>query len=150
MKVDIWGKAWTWYNPFLQYEYKLQRRELGKHIHNYSVAPDDVNEIYNSSKICLNIHHSQSKEGLNPRTFEILGAGGFELVDYKRTLEDFFELEKDIVCYRNEKELFEKVDYYLNDEKERRKIAERGYKKVKKNHTFKHRAEKILKAYEKL
>ena len=69
-------------------------------------------------------------------------------MDYKRTLEDFFELEKDIVCYRNEKELFEKIDYYLNNRKESEKIIERGYKKVREKHTFKHRAEKILKDYE--
>ena len=62
--------VWTWYDPFLQYEYKIKRKELGKHIQNYNIPPSEVNKIYNSTKINLNIHHPQSKEGLNPRTFE--------------------------------------------------------------------------------
>ena len=144
MELEIWGTAWIWYNLFCLYEYKIKRRALGKHIHNYNIPPEEVNTVYNSTKICLNIHHRQSKEGVNPRTFEILGAGAFQLIDYKKELEDMFDIGREIVCYKNEADLLDKIEYYLENEDERNKIARRGHEIVKKKHTYKHRAETIL------
>ena len=144
LRLEVWGMARTWYNPFLQYEYKIKRRALGKHIHNYNIPPEEVNKVYNSTKICLNIHHRQSKEGVNPRTFEILGAGGFQLTDYKKILEELFDIGREIECYKNENDLLDKIGYYLENEDERKKIAQRGNEIVMKRHTYKHRAETIL------
>lgn len=145
LRIECWGKVWNWYNPFKYYEYTVKRRTLQKCIHNYNISPEEVNKIYNTTKICLNIHHHQSIEGLNPRTFEILGAGRFELVDYKHVLRNLFELDKEIVTYSNEKELFKSIEYYLDNEEERKKIAHQGHEAVQREHTFKHRAERILK-----
>ena len=142
LKIQLWG-PWVHYNIYLQYEYKIRRKELGKRINNCQVIPRKVNEIYNGSKICLNCHHPQSIQGVNPRTFEIPGAGGFELTDYKEVLGDLFEIGTEIECYRNEKELFEKIEYYIENEDERIKISKRGHKRVLKDHTFKNRAKKI-------
>lgn len=150
VKLNIYGTSWTWYNPFLLYEYKINRKELGKHIHNYDIPPKKVNNIYNSSRICLNIHHPQSKQGMNPRTFEILGAGGFQLVDYKKKIEEFFTIGQEIVCYENENDLLNKIEYYLENDSERKRIAQRGHDLVKKKHTYKHRAETILNDIEKI
>lgn len=144
LRLEVWGTAWTWYNPFLQYEYKIKRRTLGKHIHNYNIPPEEVNKVYNSTKICLDIHHRQSKEGTGPRTFEILGAGGFPLTDYKKILEELFDIGREVECYKNENDLLEKIEYYLENEDERKKIAQRGNDIAKKKHTYKHRAETIL------
>lgn len=144
LKLDVWGAAWTWYNPFLIYEYKVKRRILGKHLHNYNLPPNEINKIYNSSCICLNMHHRQSKEGMNPRTFEILGAGGFQLVDYKSKMDDVFDIGNEIICYYNESDLLNKIRYYLENEDERKRIAKKGYDLVKKKHTYKHRVETIL------
>lgn len=148
LKIEIWGKSWTWYNPFLQYEYHFKRKALGKHINNYNIPPKEVNQIYNTTKICLNIHHRQSKEGVNPRTFEILGSGGFQLVDYKPKLEEMFAIDKEIVFYRNNSDLMEKICYYMENEGERKKIARRGNEVVKKNHTYRQRVETILSSIE--
>ena len=150
LSLEIWGTAWTGYNPFLLYEYKIKRRALGKHIHNYNIPPEEVNTVYNATKICLNIHHRQSKEGVNPRTFEILGAGAFQLIDYKKELEDLFDIGREIVCYKKEADLLDKIVYFLENEDERNKIARRGHEIVKKKHTYKHRAETILRDIEML
>jgi len=144
LQIDIWGKAWTWYNPFLLYEYKMRRRALGRHVKNYNIPPTEVNKIYNTSRICLNIHHAQSMHGVNPRTFEILGSGSFQLVDCKRILGELFEIGKEIECFKNEKELFDKVEYYLENDSERRRISERGYYNAKRKHTYKSRAKVIM------
>jgi len=145
LNIQLWGKSWEWYNIFHQYEYKVKRKQLKKHINNYDVGPNVINNIYNSSKICINIHHPQSKEGLNPRTFEILGSGGFELVDHKQKLDDMFETGIELESYNNNKELFEKIEYFINNDRDRLKISQAGYAKAKKYHTFQNRADIILK-----
>lgn len=144
LNIKIWNKSWTWYNLFSIYEYKIKRKKLGNNINNYNISPNIINEIYNNSKICLNIHHPQSQAGLNPRTFEILGAGGFELVEYKMGLDDLFEIGNEIECYENKTELFEKIEFYLDHENKRDKIAQFGHEKAMKNHTFENRAKKII------
>lgn len=150
LKLDVWGAAWTWYNPILMYEYKVKRKVLGKHLHNYNIPPNEINKIYNSSRLCLNMHHRQSKEGLNPRTFEILGAGGFQLVDYKTKMDDLFNVGQEIICYYNESDLLNKIEYYLENEDERKRIAQRGHDLVKKKHTYKHRVDTILNDVQKI
>lgn len=144
LNIQIWGKSWTWYNPKLIYEYKFKRKNLGSCINNYYVSSPTINAIYNTSKICINIHHPQSVDGLNPRTFEILGAGAFELVDYKSSLDGLFDIGSEIELYRDTNELLSKIDYFLNNTDERKKIAKRGYNKVLKDHTYQNRVNSIL------
>ena len=144
LNIELWGKTWTWYNPFLNYEYNIKRKQLGNHINNFNVDSDKINTIYNSSKICINIHHPQSINSLNPRTFEILGSGGFELVDYKSSLNNLFDIGNELESYSNKTELFEKIDYYINNERRLQNIANRGHNKVLKYHTYKNRANTII------
>ena len=37
--------------------------------------------LFNQSKVCLNIHQEFTKNALNIRTFEIIGAGQIQLVE---------------------------------------------------------------------
>lgn len=144
LNIEIFGKTWAKINFLIAYKYLIKYRELEKHINNHILNHKEINTIYNNSKICLNIHRANQIGALNPRTFEILGAGGFQIIDYKPILEDFFDIDKEIVSYKNEKELLEKINYYIENEDERNIIAQRGYNKVIKKHTFLHRAQKIL------
>jgi spore maturation protein CgeB len=144
LNIQIFGRTWAKINFLIAYKYMIRDRDLGKHINNRIFSHKEINNIYNNSKICLNIHREKQIGALNPRTFEILGAGGFQIVDYKPILEDFFDIEKEIASYKNKKELLEKINYFLENEDERNIIAQRGYNKVIKKHTFLHRAQKII------
>jgi len=48
------------------------------------------------------------------------------------------------VVYRTPDELREKVEYYLNDEPARRRIAAAGYERVRREHTYANRLAVIL------
>ena len=50
-----------------------------------------------------------------------------------------------MVCLDGIEDWEEKTAYYQSHEKERRAIAENGYQKVKKHHTYVNRIEEILK-----
>lgn len=99
-------------------------------------------EIFNASKIVLNIHATEMKQGGNMRTFEILGCGAFELTD--KVQPEWFKDGYDLVTYKNTKDLRDKISFYLVNAVKRRKIANQGYKTAHKNHTYKKHFEKLL------
>jgi len=100
----------------------------------------------NLAKINLNIHAKQSMDGgLNLRVFETLATNSFLLTDYVKGMEKMFKLNKEIICYRNLKELRQLVDYYLEHDDERLKIAKAGYERVLKEHKVVDRIKEMLK-----
>jgi len=128
------------YGDFFRSKNKALKRKNEK----ISVHPMMVNELYNATKVNINIHHTQSKKGLSPRTFEILGSGGFEIVERQEMGLVYFEEDKHIVFYDSVDEFRDKCKYYLNKDREREKIAEAGYKIVLQNHTWKSRFEEMF------
>lgn len=66
------------------------------------------------------------------------------MTNYQEELNDYFEIGKDIEAYGSIDELLEKCAYYLEHEDIRRKIAENGYEKVKKYHTYNVRIAEML------
>lgn len=98
-----------------------------------------ANKIYLSSKIVLNIHHPQSIEGLNTRTFDVPACGAFEIVDYKKNIERHFEIDKEIVTFSNTDELKSKIDFYLKNDDLRKDIIVRGKQRILNEHTWVHR-----------
>ena len=66
------------------------------------------------------------------------------LTDKIPDLEFLFEDRKHLVTYEDEKDLLEKVKYYLKNDTKRQEIAEAGREEVQKHSYFK-RFEEILK-----
>jgi len=106
----------------------------------YTIMP----KIFRGSKINLNITLRTIKTGIPLRVFDILGAGGFLITNYQSELTDYFEIDKDLVCYENEADLVDKIQYYLQHEEERMQIAYNGYKKVKNYHNYRVRLLEIV------
>lgn len=104
-------------------------------------------EIYNNTGININLHSDnimiQSDDFLNPRTFEICSCGGFQLIDYRKELYEFFNKDE-IISFSSLEDCIRKTRYYLKNEKEREEISKRSYERVIKNHTYKHRLGEIL------
>jgi len=118
-------KSAHFWKPLL---FRLKHPALLKYIVNGNFPPETVAQIYAQSRICLNIHDEHNK-GTNPRTFEIMAAGSFELLDVRQDY-DILEPGRDMVIYRNVEEAIEKISGYLLDEAEREKIAAAGKAKV--------------------
>jgi spore maturation protein CgeB len=103
--------------------------------------------IYNASKINLNISRSQARTGLTKRVFEVMTCGGFVLTDYRKDLDNLFE-EDEVVYYRNKSELRKLTEYFLDNHSERKRIAQNGRRRILREHTFKHRMEKVIEIME--
>jgi len=73
------------------------------------------------------------------RNFEVPGCGGFLLTESVPHLENYYAFDKEIACYASLEELKDKLAYYLNHEEERAAIANAGYQRTLKEHTYVHR-----------
>lgn len=80
------------------------------------------------------------------RNFEVPGSGGFLLTSDADNLTDYFEDGKEIVTFKDTKDLIEKAKYYLSHEDERAAIAEAGYQRTLREHTYERRFNDIFKA----
>ncbi|HOM27424.1 MAG TPA: glycosyltransferase [bacterium] len=101
---------------------------------------NEMNEVFRKSKINLCFTKTfNNKRQWKGRIFEVMLQGGFMLTEYVTYLEKYFEIGKEIDCFDNEKELVDKVKYYLKNEKKRKEIAKNGWKKCIENYTPYHR-----------
>lgn len=113
----------------LKYFPKLQKCYRGSATGKQQIA------LYKSAKIALNIHgHTYMPQGANLRTFEIPATKCFQMTDC--VLDGLYEQGKEIVVFKDEKDLREKISYYLLHEEERNAIAEAGYQKTLDSHTY--------------
>lgn len=87
----------------------------------------------------------QTNDQIKGRNFEVPGCGGFLLTGHADNLEDYYETDKEIVCFDTNEELIEKSRYYLEHEQERTKIAQAGYDRTIHEHTYVHRFNEIFK-----
>ena len=108
---------------------------------NGEVTPAEVNRLYARSKVVLNIHHKQSREGCNPRVFEIMGSGAFQLVDANAYLREHFT--GTLAMYEGYDQLRGLVAHYLADPSAREAEAARS-QAAAAPHTFDRRVASLL------
>lgn len=92
--------------------------------------------IFHDSKINLNITLRSIKSGIPLRCMEIMSCGGFLLTNFQSDFFKHFVAGEDFVYFESNDDMLQKIDYYLTHEKERSSIAESGYQKVIKNHSY--------------
>ena len=73
------------------------------------------------------------------RDFEVPMSGGFYMVEFMPELEEFYQVGKEIVCYRGRDDMVEKIRYYLAHEDEREKIRVAGWNRARRDHTWQER-----------
>lgn len=137
---------------FLDYKFKIWGNNYPRWLEspvksiyqNHYIAEEEKAKAFNAAKIVLNMMHYGELLGVNVRTFEAAGCGAFQIVDWKPNLDEFFEPEKEVVTFRTLGELKEKVRYYLEHDRERQEIADRGYRRAHQEHTYYHRLTQLL------
>jgi spore maturation protein CgeB len=87
-----------------------------------------IKSIVKSLKgIKLFITYEKNSEQIKARNFEIPMAYGFQISNYALTLEDYYEIGKEIVVFNSKEELLKLCKYYINNNKERKKILHNSY-----------------------
>ena len=134
-KIDIkwWGYWWTYGRAHK----KMSDFPKLEAIFQGSTSGLEMFQIYKDSKIVLNDYVDTANGiGFNQRMFEVMGCGGFMLTREAANFEGVFP-PNIFATYTDEKDLLEKIDYYLKHEKERDAIARKGQDFVLKNFDYK-------------
>ncbi len=105
---------------------------------------EEMPKVFYQSRINLNITSKTIEHGVPLRVFDILSCGGFCLTNYQTGIAELFEDGADLVMYSSLEDAAEKAEYYLSHEKERKEIAQNGFRKLKTEHTTDIRVRDIL------
>lgn len=108
------------------------------------VAPIAANALYQTVGLCLNIHRNDTKPGLNPRTFEIAGAGGFQLARNTAGLGSVLEPDREIITYECVDEMVDKAEFYLARPRLWTSIRDRATLRAHACHSFKSRVKTLI------
>ncbi len=113
-------------------------------INGYADYEKEAPYIFYNSKINLNITSRTIESGIPQRVFDILGSGGFCLTNYQSEIAQYFEDGEELVMYTSLEDLLRKTEYYLQHEEERKRIAQKGYLKVKNEFSLKERVANMI------
>lgn len=113
-----------------------------------NMGPDEHTEFLNKGKMV--IQHSRWGE-ITRRIFEGMACGKMVIcdrLDKSKKLEELFIDGEDIVYYDNMVDCINKINYYNENDEERERIANNGFKKVLENYTQKQVVDTLIKNYE--
>jgi len=65
-------------------------------------------------------------------------------VEYQEELGEFYDLDREIVCYRSREELLEKVRFYLAHPERAVRVRRAGYDRAQRDHTWKRRFDQLF------
>ncbi len=103
---------------------------------------EDMAVVNSISKIVFN---RSVGDDVNMRVFEALGCGSLLVTNRLGAGQDLlFKNGEHLVEYTTEKELIDAVRFYLHQDEEREKIAEKGRALALKKHTYAHRMDYML------
>lgn len=109
----------------------------------------ELNQLYANAKIvvgdslCLGFNHPYY---WSDRVYETIGRGGFIIHPFIKGLEEEFTDGENIVFYEynNFDQLKEKIDYYLENPEERKRIQQNAFNFVRDNATYNNRLQQLL------
>ena len=114
---------------------------------NKSIYINQMANKYNKSKIILNF--TRGNIGFSDRVFLAMGCRSLLISEYCKDLEKLFQKEIHLDWFKNTDELLNRINFYLENEVVREKVAFEGYKFVSENYTWEKITEKILKIVKK-
>jgi hypothetical protein len=94
-----------------------------------NVYNEEHSKVVSQSKINLNFTKGA---GTSNRLYKLMAAGGFVLTNTFDTMEEDFVVGQDLDVFSSPKDLQKKINYYLKNEEERKRIAATGCETVKK------------------
>lgn len=107
---------------------------------------DNLCHYYRTTRINLNVNRIQILTSFTQRHFDCKASGAFLLTDKRELNSQYFITNgpnKEIAEYESLSHCHELINYYLEHEEERERIAEAGIEKILNNHTYDNRIEEI-------
>jgi len=103
----------------------------------------DVVKIYSKSKMAVNLYPKHLPLAGNLRTFEIPATKTLMLTD--KINPDWYKPKQEVVLFNSPQDLVKKIRYYLMNPAKAKKIAQAGYQRTIKDHSYKKRFRELIK-----
>jgi len=115
----------------------------------HGVSYEDMLLHHASSQIGLNFSKNmtdggESKTQMKARLFEVPAAKTLLLTEYHEGIEEYFEIDKEIICFTNNVEMVKKTEFLLSKPNLINKIAENGYNRAMRDHESSVRLSNVL------
>lgn len=104
--------------------------------------------IFHYSKINIHITIRPITSGVPLRVLDVLACEGFLLTNYQPEIAEYFVDGEELVIYSDFRDMYDKIQYYLEHEEERKRIAYAGYLKVKERFHYNRQVGEIVKVLE--
>jgi spore maturation protein CgeB len=123
---------------FLSDVYQFQRKNKGV---KYGI---EMYKTIAQSASTLNFHGDEVEKACNMRLFEAPGLGTCLITDDKPGLDAFFKIDEEVVVFKNDADLIDKVKYLQENPEIAHKIGLAGQKRIFKEHLWSHRVNNLL------
>jgi spore maturation protein CgeB len=115
----------------------------------FGISHEELFLTHAKSKIGINLstndNDTQRKTQMKQRMFEIAAGSGLLFTEYHDAIENFYEIDKEIVTFKTIDEFNKKAKFLLKTPKLVEQIAQNGYRRFLAEHDSKVRLEKVLK-----
>jgi len=139
--LAIWGRRW-WKRPYNR-DPVITRALRSKS----DILGLDLVKMYNASTLILNILREPFAEHstiMNLQVFSVPACGTCLLTEWVEEIEEAFDVDKEILVFKNPSEFVEKAIRYAHDQELARRIGQAGRLRCLGEHTHKHRAQQLL------
>ena len=114
----------------------------------FGISQEEMFETHTKTKIGVNLSFNENdpsrKTQMKQRIFEVVAGSGLLFTEYHNDIEQFFEIDEEIIAFRTPEEFTEKATFLLKNPKIVQKIAEKGYQRFIAEHDSKIRLANTL------
>lgn len=146
------GFDFKWWGPKIPVKFSTLPLIIGKLGRSYGgqfIWGESFAKVAKLSKIFLAFDSMPHiRKSMSARMYTAVGCGAFYVCRYVDGIEEVFELDKEIVVFRSEDEMIDKIKFYLKREDLRNKIAIAGQRKILREHTYEIRIKELIKIVE--
>ena len=118
-------------------------KAYGPYWRNGFLAHEKVSNLFNDTKIGINLHNSLGP--INSRLYDLPAHGVLQICDNKKKLSQVFELDKEIIGYDTLDEAKYLINYYLKENEQAERIANAGQLRYIKDYTQENIIKKLIK-----
>ena len=119
-----------------------------------SLPYEELVKMYSRSRISLGFsatggarYRDRDKiRQIHLRDFEATMSGALYAVEYQQELEEFYEIDREILCYSSREELLKKVRFHLDHPERAARVREAGYRRAQRDHTWERRFNQLFEA----
>jgi spore maturation protein CgeB len=134
-RVKLWGNPAPLWLPVES----VAAMHQGRGVYNQDKA-----RAFRGAKIVVNNLHYSEVWGVNVRCFEVAGAGAFQMVDWRPSLQHLFVDGKELVTFTSIADMRAKINYWLPRVDERHAIGQASMSRAHAEHTYQHRLKLLL------